>query len=302
MPPAADDVCEVIITAPDPDWLVEFSRRLVIDRLCASGHNFQPIRTIYRWHGHVHDKTEGRVALRTRLTLLPQIVDRAKREHPYEVPSVVAVPIIDGGPDYLSWILDETAPSADTPSSPSSGVGQGSADDRIKTARLVLVPVTGQDADELASIFADERLYAFTGEQPATVEQLRAILARLAEARAADAAAQLNWVVRRLADQKAVGMLQAVFSNGIRAAEIAWLVGVPWQGQGIASEAATAVVAWLETHGVEFITAWIRPDHHASESVAARAGLTATGETRTTDKHEHPEQLWKRRRGRDSSR
>jgi periplasmic divalent cation tolerance protein len=57
----------------------------------------------------IHDTTEGRVALRT---LLPQIVDRAKREHPYrehpyEVPSVVAVPIVDGGPDYLGWILEQ---------------------------------------------------------------------------------------------------------------------------------------------------------------------------------------------------
>ena len=82
--------------------------RLVSDRLCASGHNFAPIRTIYRWQGQVHDKTEGRVALRTRRSLVPQIVDRAKREHPYEVPSVVAVPIIDGGPDYLVWILEQT--------------------------------------------------------------------------------------------------------------------------------------------------------------------------------------------------
>ena len=108
MPPAADEVCEVIITAPDPAWLVEFTRRLVSDRLCASGHNFAPIRTIYRWQGQVHDKTEGRVALRTRRGLLPRIVDRAKREHPYEVPSVVAVPIIDGGPDYIAWILEQT--------------------------------------------------------------------------------------------------------------------------------------------------------------------------------------------------
>jgi periplasmic divalent cation tolerance protein len=108
MPAAADEVCEVIITAPDPDWLVEFTRRLVSDRLCASGHNFAPIRTIYRWQGQVHDKTEGRVALRTRRGLLPRIVDRAKREHPYEVPSVVAVPIIDGGPDYIAWILEQT--------------------------------------------------------------------------------------------------------------------------------------------------------------------------------------------------
>jgi periplasmic divalent cation tolerance protein len=95
-------------TRRDPDWLVEFTRRLVTDRLCASGHNFAPIRTIYRWQGQVHDKTEGRVALRTRRSLVPQIVDRAKREHPYEVPSVVAVPIIDGGPDYIAWILEQT--------------------------------------------------------------------------------------------------------------------------------------------------------------------------------------------------
>ena len=40
--------------------------------------------------------------------LVPQIVDRAKREHPYEVPSVVAVPIVDGGPDYIGWILEQT--------------------------------------------------------------------------------------------------------------------------------------------------------------------------------------------------
>src|SRR4029450_7934807 len=83
-------------------------RGLVPDRLCASGHNFAPIRTIYRWHGQVYDTTEGRVALRTRRSLVPQIVDRAKREHPYEVPSVVAVPIIDGGPDYIGWILEQT--------------------------------------------------------------------------------------------------------------------------------------------------------------------------------------------------
>ena len=50
----------------------------------------------------------GRVALRTRRSLLTQIIDRAKREHPYEVPSVVAVPIIDGSPDYLGWIMEQT--------------------------------------------------------------------------------------------------------------------------------------------------------------------------------------------------
>jgi periplasmic divalent cation tolerance protein len=118
MPSAADEVCEVIITAPDSDWLVEFTRRLVTDRLCASGHNFRPIRTIFRWRGQVYDTTEGRVALRTQCSLLPQIIDRADWEHPHKVPSVVAIPIIDGGPDYLRWIVEQTDDTpADAPAS-----------------------------------------------------------------------------------------------------------------------------------------------------------------------------------------
>jgi hypothetical protein len=82
-------------------------------------------------------------------------------------------------------------------------------DERIRTTRLVLVPLTADDTDEMAAILADERLYRFTGGEPGTVEGLRDTLGRLAENRAADTAAQLNWVVRRLVDGAAVGLLQA---------------------------------------------------------------------------------------------
>jgi RimJ/RimL family protein N-acetyltransferase len=167
-------------------------------------------------------------------------------------------------------------------------------DTPIRTERLALLPVVAEDADELAMVFADERLYAFTGGHPGTVEELRATLGRLARDRADDPWAQRNWVARRLDDERAVGMLQAAFGAGGRTAEIAWLVGVPWQGQGLASEAATAVVAWLAAWGVAEVTAWIRPDHRASEAVARHAGLVVTGETRTTDQHEHTERRWRR--------
>jgi periplasmic divalent cation tolerance protein len=68
----SDEVCEVIITAPDADWLAEFTRRLVDDRLAASGHIIVPIRSIYRWQGQIYDKTEARVALHTRRSLVPR--------------------------------------------------------------------------------------------------------------------------------------------------------------------------------------------------------------------------------------
>jgi periplasmic divalent cation tolerance protein len=103
-----EDLCELCITAPDPEWLAAFTRRLVEERLCASGHNVTPIRSIYRWKGEVHDETEARVALHTRRALVPEIVRRTQEEHPYEVPGIFVLPITDGSADYLQWIRDET--------------------------------------------------------------------------------------------------------------------------------------------------------------------------------------------------
>ena len=98
------ELCEVVITAPDPDWLKDFSRKLVEQRLCASAHNFAPVQSIYRWRGDIYERTEGRVSLHTRRDRVAEIVALAKQEHPYEVPGISTRTITDGNPDYLAWI------------------------------------------------------------------------------------------------------------------------------------------------------------------------------------------------------
>ena len=105
---APTELCEVVITAPGPEWLNDFSRALVTDGLCASAHNFSPVQSIYRWRGEIHERREGRVSLHTSRSRVLEIVARAKREHPYEVPGVSARPITDCNPDYLAWIAEET--------------------------------------------------------------------------------------------------------------------------------------------------------------------------------------------------
>jgi periplasmic divalent cation tolerance protein len=102
------ELCEVVITAPDPDWLYTFARSLIADGLAASAHNFTPVRSIYTWQGQIHERTEGRVSVHTRRERVADIVARAKHEHPYEVPGISARPIIDGNPDYLAWIAAQT--------------------------------------------------------------------------------------------------------------------------------------------------------------------------------------------------
>ena len=76
------DLCEVVITAPNVDWLKAFSRQLIEDRLCASAHNFQPVQSVYRWRGEIYERLEGRVSLHTSRTRVPEIVARAKEQHP----------------------------------------------------------------------------------------------------------------------------------------------------------------------------------------------------------------------------
>jgi periplasmic divalent cation tolerance protein len=102
------DICEVVITASDPEWLVAFTRSLVTDRLVACGQTITSIRSVYRWQGAIEDEAEARVALHTRTSLVPAIVERANRDHPYDVPCVIALPVVAGNPAYIDWVLAET--------------------------------------------------------------------------------------------------------------------------------------------------------------------------------------------------
>src|SRR3954451_14258051 len=99
-----DDVVEVVITAPDEEWLVTFTRLLVERRLAACGHITQ-IRSVYTWHGEIHDEHESRVALHTRAAHFSAIVAATKAEHPYEVPCAISHPITNANPSYRAWIL-----------------------------------------------------------------------------------------------------------------------------------------------------------------------------------------------------
>lgn len=141
----------------------------------------------------------------------------------------------------------------------------------------------------MAGVLADESLYVFIGGTPPTAAELEARYRDwlLGAPRAGEA--WHNWVMR-LADGAAVGHLQATVTDGFsgRAADIAWVIGTPWQGHGFASEAAAALVRWLEGQGVASVAAHVHPDNVASARVAAKAGLAAT------DAVEDGEVLWRR--------
>ncbi len=101
-------ICEVVITGPDAGWLRGFTRKLVEERLAACGQNVAEIRSIYRWEGRMHDEPESRVMLHTRQSLVPEIIRIVRKEHPYDVPCVLATLITQADPDYRAWVVEST--------------------------------------------------------------------------------------------------------------------------------------------------------------------------------------------------
>ena len=147
----------------------------------------------------------------------------------------------------------------------------------LATPRLALVPLRVDDAEEMAAVLGAPSLYAFTGGDPPTVAELRERYAAQVAGSPDDDEAWRNWIVREETDGgpgTAVGYVQATVTGDT--ADVAWVIGEPWQGRGYASEAAQAMVGWLGTHGVRTVTAHIHPEHDASAAVADRVGLKPT--------------------------
>ncbi len=158
----------------------------------------------------------------------------------------------------------------------------------IETARLTLEPLRVDHAGEMCAVLRDPALYEYTGGKPPSLDELRTRYAMQAVGRSPDGRqGWLNWIARERETRAAVGTAQATLDRSADrlAAEIAWIIGLAYQGRGFATEAAGAMVGWLQTQGVHTIVAHIHPDHRASMGVARHLGLAATdvvagGETR----------------------
>jgi RimJ/RimL family protein N-acetyltransferase len=148
----------------------------------------------------------------------------------------------------------------------------------LASARLDLEPLRVDHAEEMAPLLSDQELHTFIGGQPLTLHQLQERYRHQVTGHSPDGRQRwLNWIVRRRADGRAVGTVQATVDEDENAptAEVAWVVARPYQGHGYAREAAQCMVGWLREHGV-VVRAHVHPDHGASQGVARAVGLHPT--------------------------
>ncbi len=98
----------VLTTIPSDADGAGFGQSLVSERLAACVNVLPAMESVYRWEGRVEQESERQVVIKTSRDRLPELWDRVRDLHPYEVPEDVVVPIIDGNDAYLRWVGEST--------------------------------------------------------------------------------------------------------------------------------------------------------------------------------------------------
>ena len=96
-------------TAPSAEEGRRLARALVERRLVACGTVIPGAVSVYRWRGAVEEQDEALVILKTTAERWPELAAAFPDLHPYEVPELLALPVVSGLAPYLRWVSDETS-------------------------------------------------------------------------------------------------------------------------------------------------------------------------------------------------
>jgi len=98
----------VLSNCGSADEAHEVARTLVEARLAACVNIVDGVRSIYHWQGEIEESPEWTLLIKTRRSLFDQLCTELRRIHSYQVPEVLAIPVVDGQSEYLAWIDRET--------------------------------------------------------------------------------------------------------------------------------------------------------------------------------------------------
>lgn len=99
----------VISTLPDYEHAEKLARVLIDQKLAACVNILPAATSVYRWQGKVETARETIVLIKTTMERYPALEAAIKTQHPYELPEIIAVPLVAGLPAYLAWVETETS-------------------------------------------------------------------------------------------------------------------------------------------------------------------------------------------------
>jgi len=99
----------VFTNVPDLESAEKMARDLVEGKLAACVNILPQIHSYYRWQGVLEEADEITIVIKTSDNLYPQLEEAIVDLHPYDIPEILALPVIAGLPAYINWIHAETA-------------------------------------------------------------------------------------------------------------------------------------------------------------------------------------------------
>ncbi|HLF38841.1 MAG TPA: divalent-cation tolerance protein CutA [Burkholderiales bacterium] len=104
-----NDAVIVFTNLPDREAAVKLAHELVAKRLAACVNVLSECTSVYRWKGTIENASEVPVLIKTRAARYAEVEAAIRGLHPYELPEIIAVPVVRGFDDYLRWVADETS-------------------------------------------------------------------------------------------------------------------------------------------------------------------------------------------------
>jgi periplasmic divalent cation tolerance protein len=106
--PTMEQALLVLTNVPDATIATTIARRLVELRVAACVNILPQVQSIYRWQGMIEEAGELSLLIKTTQARYAELEAAIKALHPYDVPEIIAMPIVQGMPTYLNWIIAET--------------------------------------------------------------------------------------------------------------------------------------------------------------------------------------------------
>ncbi|MDP1852957.1 MAG: divalent-cation tolerance protein CutA [Candidatus Omnitrophota bacterium] len=98
----------VLVTARDKTEAELIARHLVERKLCACVNIVAPVNSLFRWDNKLDSSEEAMLIIKTRKALFKKLEEAVKSVHSYEVPEIIALPVVLGSKKYLDWVKTST--------------------------------------------------------------------------------------------------------------------------------------------------------------------------------------------------
>ena len=94
----------VLITAGSEEEAHNIAESLIKGKKAACVNIVPAVDSLFWWEDKIESARESLLLVKTKASLFPEIVELVNRTHSYEVPEIIALPIIAGSEDYLKWL------------------------------------------------------------------------------------------------------------------------------------------------------------------------------------------------------